>query len=285
MAIPVDSALAASASHQEQVELDLLLEGLYQLYGDDFRGYERSPLRNKLLAFAEEQGIKTLSALLAQVMYERAVGHALIRSLLDRPSGLFEEPDSFKVLREIAGPLLRSYAAPKVWIAEVASVEEVFSIAIFLDEIGLSDKALIYATTPNEALLTEVREGTCSPDKLPAYAESYKRSGGKGDLSSYCIETGEGVAFAPHLSRNVIWSQFSLDTDTTFNEFQLIVCRTSLMAFAAPLRRRALTLFSESLSQFGLLCVAGAPELQAAPFSINYQCIAVEPGLYRRTAW
>jgi chemotaxis protein methyltransferase CheR len=285
MAIPVDSALAESASHLEQIEIDLLLEGLYQLYGDDFRGYERSSLKRKLLAFMQAEGLKTISALQALVMHDRVVGEGLLRSLLERPSGLFDGHENFKLLREAAGPLLRSYAAPKIWVPDFASAEEVFTLAILLDEEGLSDKALLYATSPNEALLNEAREGVFSTDKLTEYTENYRRSGGKGELTDYCIATDEGVVFLPQLHRNIIWSQFSLATDTSFNEFQLIVCRAPLTDFAVPLRRRALSLFSESLSAFGILNVEGAPELESAPFSINYKSIATAPGLYRHTAW
>lgn len=285
MAIPVDSALAESASRLEQIEIDLLLEGLYQLYGDDFRGYERAPLRRKLFSFMRTQGLKTVSALLAAVMHEQAVAEVLLRSLLERPGGLFDEPENAILLRKAVGPLLSSYATPKVWLAECASAEEVFSLAILLEEEGLSDKTLLYATASNEALLNEVREGVFPACKLPQYADNYRRSGGKGELTDYCIATDEGAVFLPQLHRNIIWSQFSLATDTSFNEFQLIVCRTPLTDFGAPLRRRALSLFSESLSPFGILNVAGALELESAPFSINYQSIAAAPGLYRHTAW
>jgi chemotaxis protein methyltransferase CheR len=285
MAVPVESALAESVSHREQVEIDLLLEGLYQLYGNDFRGYERPLLKRKLLAFMHAQGLNTVSALQALVMHEGDVGEALLRSLLERPGGLFHERENFKLLRETAGPLLRSYATPKVWLTECASAEEVFALAILLEEEGLSDKALLYATSPNEALLNEAREGVFAADKLLEYTENYRHSGGKGELTDYCIETDEGWVFLPQIRRNIIWSQFSLATDTSFNEFQLIVCHTPLTDFAAPLRRRVLTLFSESLSPFGILNVEGALELESAPFSINYQSIATAPGLYRHTAW
>jgi chemotaxis protein methyltransferase CheR len=285
MAVSIDSAVAESASHLEQIEIDLLLEGLYQLYGDDFRGYERPRLKRKLLTFMQAHGLASISALQAQVMHERAMGEALLRSLLERPGGLFDAPGNFKLLRETAGPLLRSYVVPKVWLAECASVEDVFSLAILLEEEGLCDKTLLYATSPNEAILSEARKGVCAADKLPEYAENYRLSGGKAELTDYCIESAEGMAFRPQLQRNVIWSQFSLASDNSFNEFQLIVCRAQLTDFAAPLQRRALTLFSQSLSPFGILNTEHAPGLEAAPFSIKFQGIAAAPGLYRYTGW
>ena len=285
MAIPVDQALAESAAQLEQIEIDLLLEGLYQIYGNDFRGFERAPLKRKLQNFTRAQGLASISALQAVVMHDQAVGEVLLRSLLARPSGLFDNPEKFRILRETAGSLLRSYVMPKIWLAECASAEEVFSLAILIEETGLSDKALLYVTSPNEAFLNEAREGGFALEKLAAYTENYRRSGGKGELTDYCIATDNGLMFLPQLHRNIIWSQFSLASDTSFNEFQLIVCRAPLADFSGPLRRRALTLFSESLSPFGILSVEGALECESAPFSINYQGIATAPGLYRHTAW
>ena len=285
MAVPVDSVLAESASSLEQIEIELLLEGLYQLYGDDFRGHERQSLKSKLLGYMRAYGHPSISAVLATVMHDRIAGQALLRTFFERPCGLFDGHESFRCLREAAGSLLRSYATPKVWLAECASAEEVFSLAILLEEEGLADKTLLYVTTSNEALLNDVREGVFAADRLPEYAENHRRSGGKGELADYCIQTDDGAVFLPQLQRNIIWSQFSLASDTSFNEFQLIVCRTPLTDFSAPLRRRILTLFSESLAPFGILNVAGAPELESTPFSVKYQSIATAPGLYRHTAW
>jgi chemotaxis protein methyltransferase CheR len=266
----------------EDVEIDLLLEGVYQYFGDDFRGYERAPLKSKVFDVMQACGVKTVSALQDRVMHDPAACELFLRALSVRPVALFNDADQVRALREVLGPTLRSCPDPKIWIAECTCAEDAFMMAILLAEEGLYDKTLIFATGANETLLQEAREGSFAIDRLPEYEENFRRSGGQRPLTDYCFESGKRMVFLPQLRRNIIWAQYSLATDNSFNEFQLIVCRRVLADFGSFLRRRTLRLFHESLSSFGLLSVDAADELDVAPFSMNYKAISRQQGLYRR---
>jgi chemotaxis protein methyltransferase CheR len=196
---------------------------------------------------------------------------------------LFDDVSAFRSLREVMGALLRSYPSPKIWIAECTSAEEVFSLAILLEEAGILDKTLIYATCSNQALLEEVRKGSFDAGRLPEYESNYRRGGGAASFSDYWSRDGERAVFVPKLAHNITWSQYNLVTDTSFNEFQIIVCRNRLFDFDAMLRHRVLALFGDSLAQFGLLCTDRVSELHTVPFSLNYTPVFVEHGIYRRT--
>ncbi len=266
----------------EDVEIDLLLEGVYRYFGDDFRGYERAPLKARVFGLMAAHGLKTVSALQDYVMHDAAVCAALLRALSVRPAALFEDAAQVRALRDVLGPTLRSCPDPKIWIAECTSAEDAFMMAILLAEEGLSDKTLIFATTANEALLQEAREGSFAVGQMASYEDNYRRSGGQRSLADYCYQSGQRMVFLPQLRRNLIWAHYSLATDNSFNEFQLIVCRRVLADFGSYLRRRTLRLFHESLSSFGLLSVDAADDLDAAPFSMSYKAISRQHGLYRR---
>ena len=51
----------------EELEIDLLLEGLFRQYGFDFRGYARSSLRRRVRAVVAAEGLGTVSALQARM--------------------------------------------------------------------------------------------------------------------------------------------------------------------------------------------------------------------------
>ncbi|HEX8955885.1 MAG TPA: chemotaxis protein, partial [Burkholderiaceae bacterium] len=109
----------------EELEIDLLLECVYQRFGFDFRGYERAPLRGKLEALLQAHGIATFSALQDRILHDADMGEIFLRQMNARKDWLFDDPEHLRQLREITVPWLRSHPSPRIWIAECASAEEV----------------------------------------------------------------------------------------------------------------------------------------------------------------
>ncbi len=266
----------------EGLEIDLLLECVYQRYGFDFRGYERAPLRNKLDGFLCAHGIATFSALQDRIMHDADVGEMFLRDMLGRSGNLFDDPGHLKQLREIAVPWLRSHPSPRIWIAECIAPEEVCTLAILLDEEGLYERTQLFATGSNESLLRQAATCGVARQQLVERADHHGESGGKGALAEYFQVSADRAILAPRLRANITWAQFNLQSDASFNEFHLIVCRRVLPDFGAPLRNRILRLFRDSLPMFGQLSSDEAHEMEAPPFSNWFRSLTRGNGLYKR---
>lgn len=282
MAVPV-KVVIEMAGTVRQLETDLLLEALFQLFGSDFRAYERSFISDKLSSFMKEGGFRSISSLQHGVIHEAGVAANLLYRLTYRPAGFFDEAPAIRNLRELAEPLLRSYARPKVWIPECATAEEVFALAILLEEAGVYDRAVIHATCSNPALLEEIRQGRFSSERVKEYEANYLAGGGQETFSRYFSKKRGVAQFHPQLSRNITFSEYNLSTDTSFNEFHLIVCRKRLPEFGQVLRSRVLDVFSDSLVRFGILFADPLDDFDLYPSAGNYSAISREQGIYRRT--
>jgi chemotaxis protein methyltransferase CheR len=110
-------------------------------------------------------------------------------------------------------------------------------------------------------------------------------SGGRGDLLSFFeIEEGPDGQYArlrADLRRRITWSQYSLVTDASFNEFQAILCCHALGDFGPVLRQRVLRLFHDSLARFGVLCLDGQLSVADA-YAGTYQAIEGDRPWYKR---
>lgn len=268
----------------EDLEIDLLLEGVYRRFGLDFRGYRRECIRRRLHALMRGAGLGTVSQLQDRMMHDPAASEVFLRALSLQPAGMFDDPAYYHALRRVMVPWLRSCPSPRVWVAECVAPEEVCSLAILLAEEGLYDRTQIFATAANESLLEEAKAGEFALDRWPEYAENYRKGGGRSDFADYCGEVHGKAVFSPALRANVTWAQYSLTTDASFNEFQLIVCRNALPEFGAALQRRTLQLFHDSMPLFGILSVGCDEGMNAAPFVSRYKALAEGQGLYRRVA-
>lgn len=280
-------AVAVSRSAVEDLECELLLEALRRLFDTDLRALERAPLQERLLAFMRARGLPSLSALQAQALHDEAVGLELLRCLSVRPAALFDDPARIATLRQTLGPWLRSCPVARVWVSECTGVEDVYTLAILLREEGFYDKTLLFATAASETMLGAARSGCIPAAEFGRYQQNYLRSGGRLSLSDYLEpepDAAGNLAFRPELGRNIIWAQYNLATDASFNEFQLIVCRGAIADLRPAMRQRALKLFHESLAVFGYLSVHPDDALAHLPDGVDLRAVHAESGLYRRVA-
>jgi chemotaxis protein methyltransferase CheR len=267
----------------EELEIELLLEALYQRHGFDFRAYERHGLACKLRAAVAAQGARTVSGLQERVLHEASAGRALLRALSVQPGPLFDDPEQARQLRIVLASCLRASAVPKVWLAECAGAEEAWAVAILLAEEHLHQRTEIFATMANEEMLAEAERATISLEHMAAYQESYLKSGGTGNLADYFEIHGRNAVLLPQLRSRITWAQYSLVTDASFNEFQLILCQRALPEFGPVLRQRVLRLFDESMALFGILGIAGELD-EGDSVAANYQSVFPRGGWYKRVA-
>ncbi len=261
--------------------MDLLLEAVYRHYHYDFRGYARASLRRRLWRRAHDERVRTLAALQERVLHDPEVMDRLLRDLSINVTEMFRDPGFFRALRTQVVPILRTYPYVRVWNAGCSTGEETFSLAIVLEEEGLLDRTRIYATDMNDDVLARARRGGFPLDKMRRYTENYLRAGGTGDFSRYYTVRGDRAEFSPALTDGAVFAQHNLAQDSSFNEFQLVVCRNVLIYFGRPLQERVHDLFLESLGRFGVLAL-GHKESVVASHEDRYELIDPAEKLYRR---
>lgn len=267
----------------EELEIELLLEALFQRYGFDFRAYDRQAIRRRLYGLMRERALLTVSSLQDRVLHEPGASSALLRALSVQPAVLFDDPGQASQVRIVLASCLRASAVPKIWLAECGGAEEAWSMAIMLAEEQLHTRTEIYATAANEQVLAEVLHASIALDRMEQCRENYRASGGTGNFDDYFEVDGDEAVLAAHLRSRINWAQYNLVTDASFNEFQLIVCRRALPDFGPVLRRRVLRLFHDSLSRFGVLGIDREFD-EGDPFAANYQAVFPHQGWYKRVA-
>ncbi|MDX9719767.1 MAG: protein-glutamate O-methyltransferase CheR, partial [Myxococcota bacterium] len=105
----------------EELELDLLLEGVFRRYGYDFRHYARASLERRVRQFAFAKHFSTISALLAQVIHDEALFSELAQQFSVSVTEMFRDPPVFRLWRECVLPRLAGFPVGKVWAAGCAS--------------------------------------------------------------------------------------------------------------------------------------------------------------------
>src|ERR671914_1011412 len=206
--------LAKASDDLERIEVQLLLEAIYQHYGFDFRGYALGSLKRRLWRRAYGEKVETLSGLQDKVLHDPAAMNRLLLDLSINVTSMFRDPTFFAAFREKVVPLLRTYPFVRIWNAGCSTGEETFSLAIILREEGLYDRARIYATDINEVVLEHARSASYPLDRMRDYTENYIRSGGAESFSAYYEADGQSARFDPTLLDQIVFAQHNLASDS-----------------------------------------------------------------------
>jgi chemotaxis protein methyltransferase CheR len=268
----------------EDIEIRLLLEGIYQYYGFDFRDYALASLKRRIWNTIRAEQLSSVSALQDRVLHDPACMQRFLLNLSVHVTAMFRDPSFYLVFRNRVIPLLRTYPFIRIWHTGCSTGEEVYSMAILLYEEGIHDRCRIYATDISEVVLHKAREGIFPLDRIQEYTANYLRSGGVRAFSEYYTAAYGSAIFDAELKRNIIFSLHDLVQDSAFNEFNVILCRNVLIYFNKRLQERVHRLIYESLTPFGILGLGQQETIKFNPHEDKYEELEHGERLYRRIA-
>jgi chemotaxis protein methyltransferase CheR len=273
---------AAQRDDVDEIELALLLEGVYRRYGFDFREYAPASLRRRVWRRVHAEGLSTISALQDKLLHDPASMERLLLDLSINVTAMFRDPSFYLRFREKVVPLLRTYPFTRIWVAGCSTGEEVYSLAILLQEEAVYERTRIYATDINESVLERARAGVFPLEKMREYTENYIKAGGTRAFSEYYLAKYDGAQFQRSLVDNVVFAQHNLVSDRSFNEFNVIVCRNVMIYFDRGLQDHVHRLFYESLMTFGVLALGAKESISFSPFEDRYEDLDANERLYKK---
>ncbi len=273
----------------ENIEINLLLEAIFQRYGYDFRNYAKASIKRRILAFLAahpnliKQEDEKLSQLIPLILYDQDLFQELLQYFSVTVTEMFRDPELFKVLREQIIPYLKTFPHVRIWHAGCSTGEEVYSTAIILQEEGLYDRTTIYATDFNDEALDKAQKGIYKLEAGKDFSKNYQKSGGKKSLSYYYHANYDAMIFDKNLRKNVTFSNHNLVLDGSFGEMHLIICRNVIIYFDKVLQNRIFSLFDESLCDNGFLVLGSKETLSFSSMERYFSVIDKKWKIYQKS--
>ena len=266
----------------EDLEVNLLLEAIYQRYGYDFKHYAKSTIKRRIKYFQQQSDSETISAMIPRLIHDNDFFERFVREFSITVTDMFRDPKVYLCLREKVAPRLHTYPYIKTWDAGCATGEEVYSLAILLLEEGLYEKATLFATDFNDAALEHAREGVYGLDNVKQFTANYQQSGGKKSFSEYYHAHYGSILLNQSLKKNITFANHNLVTDSVFGEMHLILCRNVFIYFDRVLQNRVLSLFYDSLVEGGYLCLGSKESLMFYDVARHFEAVDERCRIFRK---
>jgi chemotaxis protein methyltransferase CheR len=265
----------------DEQKIDYFLERIRDRYGYDFTDYSRMTVNRRLERFMLKNNVKTLDELLDVLLTDSNLFEYFVQEFTITVTEMFRDPEFFLSLRKNVLPVLTTYPFIRVWDAGCSTGEELYSLAIMFYEENLLHKTTIYATDINQKALITAKEGIFGLNGMATYSDNYFRSGGKKSLGDYYHSKYNGAIFEKSLIKNVVFYPHNLVSDSSFNDFHLIVCRNVLIYFNKQLQEKVFQLFSSSIVPLCFLALGSKETLMMSDEYNKYDVIDGNEKIYR----
>lgn len=259
-----------NSEHSDE-HLKTLLGDILEVYGYDFTGYSRASLKRRIVRLYQLDHFVSFAEFRYKIRTEPGYFKRFLEEVTINVTEMFRDPSFYKTLRTEILPKLGTYPFIRIWVAGCSTGEEAYSIAIFLKELNLLHKSLIYATDINSAVLENAAQSMIPLSKIKLYTENYIAAGGSEQFSDYYAANYSLGKLKDELKSKIIFSTHNLVTDNSFNEFQLILCRNVIIYFDRPLQNTVFELFDNSLEKRGYLALGTKETLDFSSISKNYE--------------
>jgi chemotaxis protein methyltransferase CheR len=274
---------SAAETSLAELELHLLLDGIYRLSGYDFHGYAPTLLRRRIAERVRSEGCTSTTGLLERALHDPHVLERLLYTLTSTGGTVpFCESILLADFARYVIPRLRTYPFFRIWVAGSGNRFDAYGLAILLREAQLLDRARIYATEATKTAIDECRRASVSYDTLTQAEEGYRQAGGSASLGDYLIEDHEGLHFMPELQNKMHFARHDLAAEGSFNEFEAVFVHSALGLYNRSLGYRAHQTIYESIARFGFFCIGSKDVLGASPHRHAYEAIAESGRIVQR---
>ena len=267
----------------KDAEVDILLEDMLDIYGYDFHDYSKASLKRRIDRLFSLDKFPSFAEFRYRIRTDEAYLKRFVEEITVNVTEMFRDPSFYETLRKEVLPVLATYPLIRIWHAGCSTGEEVYSMAILLQEANLLHKSLLYATDLNPDVLEKAKKGIFPLSQLKLYSENYIEAGGRKEFSSYYTSRYDRAKFDSALSEKMIFATHNLVSDRSFNEFQLILCRNVMIYFDKDLQDRVLKLFDQSLESLGFLALGSKETLRFSEIASKYKQLGKEK-IWRKEA-
>ena len=232
----------------------------------DFSNYSHSSLRRRLNRILLELEM-TMDQLVGQMKKDPAFLERIMRKITVHTTELFRDPEIWKTLKNQLLPSFSHQETIRIWHPGCSTGQEVYSMMMVLDVLGLLEKTEIYGSDLHQAIVDNAKEGKYKYRFNQSYLENFDRVilNGEGSYSMHqkkqwkkyfhIDETRDTIQMKDMLRYKPVYKKLDLvkDPNLFLVNFDLIVCRNVIIYFNTELQNRVFELFHKNLKEHGTL--------------------------------
>ncbi len=231
---------------------------LKSTFGVDFTNYKQTTINRRVSRRMVLRQIETLEDYVKYLRNNPGELQNLFNDLLIDVTKFFREPETFDILKEDVFRVIlsdKSYKEPvKIWVPGCSTGEEVYSIAISLQEY-LEDKRI---NIPVQIFGTDISQENIDRARSGMYSENITTDVSEERLIRFFHKTEEKYQINKSIRDNCIFAKQDMTKDPPFSNLDIISCRNVMIYFEPILKRKLISTFHYALKPTGFLILGSS---------------------------
>jgi chemotaxis protein methyltransferase CheR len=264
------------------IELQLLLDALLRYAMCDFRTINPSVLRRRVADAMRAEGVLTISGLQERLLHDERALAAFVASIRAATAAPFAEPGFFRAFLANVVPLLRTYSFIRIWLPNTGPSADPFALAAVLEEAGILDRTILYATFVNDISVAIAKTGRYRHGGRTSLEASARMAGLQAPLANYFDLDEEFATAKERLRESVMLARHNPASDASINEFHAIVARGFVSLLNGEAQYELHALFYESLMHLGFLALGSGESVAHSAHEQAFRQVVQDHPIFRR---
>ncbi len=260
-----DSGHRVPSTAAEKTALEEIYGTLRETFDVDFSHYRQSTALRRLSRRMGFLKLTTYEAYLAHLRANPDEGVLLYDDLLLSITQFFRDPQIYEYLKEKICPSFveeRSLKRPvRIWVSGCSTGEEVYSLAICMNEFLASDKL----KTSVQLFGTDVSPKHIETARAAIYPERIREHVSKERLERFFDKVHGGYRVTKYLREMCVFAVQDVTQDPPLSHIDLISCRNVLIYLDVSFQEVVLPLFHFALNPSGYLMLGTSETLDRYP--------------------
>jgi len=286
--------IVESISHPDTIktEQEVLLRGqtetilkilslIKSTNGADFTYYKHPTIHRSIIKRMGMLGINEVEAYLNFLIKNDDEPELLSKQFLIGTTRFFRDEPAFALLSKKVFPELFKNIDKdgflKVWLIGCSTGEEVYSLAILLNEYiekhDIKVSLRIFATDINKQAILTARKGVYTENSIKDIPTDL--------LKKYFKREGNNFTARQRIRIPLVFSKHDVTQDPPYSGLNLVICRNMLIYMQPVLQKKVLTIIQFSLKLNGYMLLGSSESAQE--LSHAFQIISIKWKLYKNT--
>jgi chemotaxis protein methyltransferase CheR len=267
----------------EDQEIQNFVMTLKNSSGYDFSEYSEKSLKRRLAKVLMDNKVD-INGLVNEIKKSTTFAEKIVKEITVNTTELFRDPPVWQIIRFKVLNTFRDYKNINIWHAGCSTGQEVYSMMILLDEMGLLDKAKIYGSDINGDVLEIAKKGIYKYRFNIGYLDNFDKVI-REDPYNYekfyeipyskyfeIDKTKDHIKMLPRLLEKPSFKKHDLvrENNIFYTKFDIIFCRNVIIYFNYNLQNRVFEMFQNCLYEGGYL-ILGMHETILGPHASSFE--------------
>ncbi|MEP4091911.1 protein-glutamate O-methyltransferase CheR [Reichenbachiella sp.] len=234
-------------------EVKSLMIAMKKRYGLDFTNYETKSLNRGITRLMSKHKMNGMIDLWGRILKDDDFFMSSIDDLLVNLTELFRNPDAWMMIRDEVLPTFKRANEIKIWHAGCSTGEEIYTMAIVLEESNMLFKSSMMATDLSQTALRKAKSGIYSKASLKNYLKPFMKFFPDRSMEDYFDFGENGACIKPRYTKKVTFERHNLVELKMEKKFDIIFCRNVMIYFDSELKSRILNFLNGCLNDGGYL--------------------------------